>query len=393
MSPVQRRLTILADGHLVDAHDLEIPAKGQVSIISEGLPIETNVFEAKFADSDVLTLDDTAWAVQRTADIQNVTLISHGNRFLDTALGLLSNFEIETIRPEDYDIESQNESPNLSIFDSYIPTDTLPTGNLFFIGPVASTSYFSIAGALENPKPQQFSDTDPLLKYVDLNEVSILNAASTILPDWARPVLIDEISGNPLLFVGQVDGRRIAVLAFDLRNSDLPLQVAYPILIANLMDWLLPGSVGEIPAQIIPGEAVTFAPPLGVTEITVTSPDGSKTVLEIQNGQAIFADTNQLGVYKVTWGEDLYLYFAANLSNTQESDILPREQLSLFDNDTEEQTALTREARLEWWHPLAVFALMLLITEWLVYNRATLSKIRHMIFKVKKLPSDLQTDQ
>ena len=393
MSPVQSRLKILADGQLVDAHDLDIPAKGQVSIISEGLPIDTEVFETKFADPDMLILDDTAWAVQRTPDIQNVSLISHGNRFLETALGLLSNLEIQTIRPEDYSIEPQNNVPNLTIFDSYIPTDTLPTGNLLFIGPISNTSYFSITGTLENPKPLPASDTDPILKYVDLNEVSILDAASLELPDWARPVLIDDISGNPLLFVGQINGRRIAVFAFDLRNSDLPLQIAYPILVANLMDWLLPGNIGDIPTQVGPGEAVTFTPPLGVTELIVTSPDGLDTLLEIQNGQAIYADTNKVGVYQVTWGEDQSLSFAVNLSNIQESDILPKEQLSLIDNDTETQSGSTRKARLEWWHPLAVFALILLIIEWLVYNRATLSKIRHLISKTKKSRSDLQTDQ
>jgi hypothetical protein len=391
-SSAQRRLTIHADGQLVDAHDLEIPAKGQASIISEGLPIETGVFEVKFVESDALTLDDTAWAVQRTPDIENVSLISQGNRFLETALGLLSNLEIQTIQPEGYNLESPNESPNLTIFDSYIPTDTLPAGNLLFIGPTASTSYFSIGGTLENPKPQPVNDTDPLLKYVDLDEVSILSTASISIPEWGRPVLFDEISGNPLLFVGQVDGRRIAVITFDLRNSDLPLQMAYPILLANLMDWLIPGSVGEIPAQVSPGEPVVLTPPLGVTKLTITSPDGSATVLEIQNGQAIFAETKQLGVYQVTWGEDQSIFFASNLLNTQESDILPKEQLPIIDNDTETQTALSREARLEWWHPFAVLALILLMIEWLVYNRATLSKIRHLIWKSKKLTSDLQTD-
>jgi hypothetical protein len=392
MSTVQRRLTILADGQLVDAHDLDIPAKGQASIISEGLPIEAEVFEAKFADSDVLTFDDTAWAVQRTPDIQNVTLISRGNRFLETALGLLSNLEIQTIRPEGYSFESQNDSPNLTIFDSFVPTDTLPTGNLLFIGPIASTSFFSITGTLENPKPQPFRDTDPLLKYVDLSEVSILDAANIKLPEWARTVLIDEISGNPLLFVGQVDGRRIAVFAFDLRNSDLPLQVAYPILATQLLDWLLPGSIGDIPAQVSPGQAVTFSPPLGVTKLTITRPDGSDTAIETQNGQAIYADTNQLGVYQVTWSEDQSLFFTANFSNIQETDILPKEQLSLIDNDTETQSGFTREARLEWWHPLVFFALILLITEWLVYNRATFSKIRHLILKTKSSTSHPQTD-
>ena len=38
------------------------------------------------------------------------------------------------------------------------------------------------------------------------------------------------------------DGRRIVVLAFDLHQSDLPLQVAFPLLISNIIGYLAPGS-------------------------------------------------------------------------------------------------------------------------------------------------------
>ena len=44
--PVQRRLTLSADGQLADAHDLAIPAHGQVSIISEIIPADTEILEA-----------------------------------------------------------------------------------------------------------------------------------------------------------------------------------------------------------------------------------------------------------------------------------------------------------------------------------------------------------
>ena len=63
--PVQRRLTLSADGQLVDAHDLEIPARGQVSIISEIIPADTEVLEAALTETDALLLDDQAWATQR----------------------------------------------------------------------------------------------------------------------------------------------------------------------------------------------------------------------------------------------------------------------------------------------------------------------------------------
>jgi len=384
--PVQRRLTLSADGHLVDAHDLEIPAQGQVSVISEAIPSQTMVLEAVLNETDVLLMDDQAWVVQLTSSEQNVTLITSGNRFLETALGLLPDLQINTIPINELAREPSSEGANLTIFDSFVPTSTLPTGNLLFIGPLTSTSAFSITGSLETPVPQIVNPDDPLLAHIDLGAVSILDAARMPLPAWAHPVIVDESSGSPLLFAGEVGGQRLAVLAFDPRRSDLPLQVAYPILIANLVEWLVPGRIGDIPVQVTPGEVLTFSPPSDVTNLTVTRPDGTNSKLEIQEGRAFFADTTQLGVYTAKWETNSEANhgegeqdFAVNLSAPQESNTLPVENLPLLENTTGTEESASQQARREWWRPFAALALMIIMTEWLVYNRATLNKLAHKL--------------
>ena len=67
-------------------------------------------------------------------------------------------------------------------------------------------------------------------------------------------------------------GRRVAVLAFDLRRSDLPLQVAFPLLLANLTGWLAPGSGGDLPTQVAPGTAVALTPPPEAEAATTSRP-------------------------------------------------------------------------------------------------------------------------
>ena len=97
------------------------------------------------------------------------------------------------------------------------------------------------------------------------------------------------------------------MLAFDLRHSDLPLQIAFPLLLSNLAQWLAPGSAGEIPTQVAPGDAVTFKVPAvdssgqAVSEVSVTQPDGSVARLAVDTGQVVFADTDQLGLYKINF--------------------------------------------------------------------------------------------
>jgi Ca-activated chloride channel family protein len=215
--------------------------------------------------------------------------------------------------------------------------------------------------------------------------VNVLEAVRMPLPSWARPLVMGDVAGEsaPLLFAGDVDGRRVAVLAFDLHRSDLPLQVAFPLLLANLTGWLAPGSGSDLPAQVSPAAAVTLSLPPEVESATVTRPDGTTARLLPESGRVVFADTSQLGVYLVTWGgadqdeesATAQASFAVNLFSPQESDVRPAETLPLLGLGEEEGALRPQQARREWWRPLALVALLLLTAEWLVYQRAALVRL------------------
>ena len=420
---VQRRLGMYAGGGLVNAHDLDIPAGETRAVVADDLPAGIDVLEARLEGTDALPLDDRAWAVSQPTEPAGVLLVTNGNLFLETALSLLPNIELTIVRPDDWEIGSVEgwetieptatlpispssnlpsfQSPNLTIFDTYSPiTAPLPTGNLLFLGPPRSTDYFSVTGSVEQPVPRAVppagSDgdgTDPLLTNVSLAGVSVLDSVRLPLPEWARQVVAgDTISGSvPLLFAGQPDGRRVAVLAFDVRRSDLPLQVAFPLLLANLTGWLAPATGGDVPAQVAPGQAVSVALPPDVESAVFTRPDGSTVRAGSEAGQAVFAETAGLGVYQAAWGEDRQALFAVNLFAPQESDVRPADSLPLSGSG-EGAAAGTQQARREWWRPLAIIALVLLMAEWLVYRRATIRRIWDLGFGTwaGRRPSSIQ---
>jgi Ca-activated chloride channel family protein len=382
----QRRLTFYADGQLVDAYDLEIAPGGQRAVVAAGLPAGAQVLEAQLTGQDSLPLDDHAWAVRPDLEPAAVTLVSDGNLFLETALALLPDIEVTSLRPEDFEQGAEVESvPDLTIFDAYVPfTTTLPAGNLLFVAPPRSTSYFTLTGTLDLPAPRLVDAKDPLLAYVDLTEANVLQAARIPLPAWARPVIAGDASGDsaPLLFAGQVDGRRVAALAFDLHSSDLPLQVAFPVLLANLTGWLAPGSGGELPGQVSPGAAVSLSLPPEVEAATLTRPDGSTLQLVPKSGQVAFADTGQLGLYRLAWqlpqtpnDAPLERQFAVDLFSPQESDVRPADELGLSGNQAAGQSRDDQQSRREWWRPLVLVALIFLVAEWLVYQRAALFRL------------------
>ncbi|MFN2226678.1 MAG: VWA domain-containing protein, partial [Anaerolineae bacterium] len=391
----QRRLMLYADGGLVDAYDLEIPAGGRQAVVAQGLPAAAAVVEAWLEGSetegDILPLDDRAWAVHRQADPAPATLVTPGNLFLETALALLPGLEVTVVGPDDWEQAqtAQDAAPALTILDGHVPvTVTVPAGSLLFIAPPRSSDYFSVTGSVEQPLTRLVDGDDPLLANLDAalpsssGGIGVMEAVRIPLPAWARPIIEGDVGGEtvPLLFAGEPGGRRVVVLAFDLHRSDLPLQVAFPLLLSNLAGWLAPTGGLDLPAQVAPGSAVGLALPPDVAEATLTRPDGSTLRLVPEGGRALLDDTAALGPYRLSWAGQEQAGFAVNLFAPLESDLKPAETLPLPGLDAEgAKGAEAQRAQREWWRHLAWLALILLLAEWLVYHRAALVTLRQKL--------------
>ena len=120
----QRRLDVLADGRVVSAYDLELPAGGSQSVVAADLPGTARTIEARLEGSDPLAADDTATAVVRRPAPVKVVLVTSGNLFLSTALGLLPNVELSSVSTRGC---AARRGADLVIFDRSVP-ETLPAG-------------------------------------------------------------------------------------------------------------------------------------------------------------------------------------------------------------------------------------------------------------------------
>ena len=92
----------------------------------------------------------------------------------------------------------------------------------------------------------------------------------------------------------------------------------------------------------------------------------------ISEPQVIFADTTQIGLYRVDLGDARTTYFAVNLFSPQESSMLTKTALQVSGLSPSAFTASQEQARREYWRPIALLALLLLFIEWLVYQRTAL---------------------
>lgn len=373
---ITRRLDVYLDGALFNAYNLSLEPGREQSIVAE-VPPQVKQVEARLSGSDALPTDDHAWATSTFGDATTVRVLGPGNRFLETGLSLLPGIKV-TLAPTATTTFTQTatEVP-VTILDATIPA-TLPPGNLFFIAPPRSTEFFSVTGQVDFPVLHPLAGDEPLLHNVSLSEVNVLKTAKIVPGSWAR-VLVDS-EGTPILMVGERDGRRIAVLGFDLHQSDLPLQLAFPLLLSNIMGFLSPGSGAEA-SQLVPGQPLALQIDPAVTAVRLTTPDGGTHNLPVQNNQALYADTDALGVYTVeeSKGSDLLARhsYTVNLFTPNESKVGPQSQLAIQQtNGLQSATTGSRDGRQEFWRWLAALALAVLVIEWLVYQRNGIAYLR-----------------
>ena len=105
-------------------------------------------------------------------------------------------------------------------------------------------------------------------------EAAILRAQALALgPGWT-PLVTTQADGVtwPLVAEGHLNGQRALLMAFDLRDSDLPLLPAFPLFIAAAVENLTPRGLVELPREAALGEPLALRLAPGVQAARVIDP-------------------------------------------------------------------------------------------------------------------------
>lgn len=368
-------LVIRLDDVLRLSRSGSIPPRSQLPIpFDEPIDRDFETLSATLTfDNDVedhLDLDNRAWTVHNEVNTRRVYYVSgSGNLFLEQALRSLPG--VQTFRGNPENLGLPGERFDLYVFDSWLPND-LPYADMLIVNPPSTTALFSVGSTLDAAADVEVLLIDsPITAYVDLDEMSLLSYRD-IRADWAESAI--RADGQDLLLVGEANTRQIAVFAFDLRDSNLPLLIAWPVLMANLLDWFSPAEIVSLPDGLSVGDALVIQPPLFAESVRVTAPNDSAQVLPVRGDALVYSDTDQIGIYTLEImqaGEvQQRQHFAVNLFATGESNIAPVAETDLVlgggavQADVEEQLGVR-----ELWIVAALLALLLLLIEWVVYHR------------------------
>lgn len=345
----------LADTVPLPNRSLQIPAGGHADVTWQ-VPDGTIKLTVSIDSPDALLADNSA-ALFLPAGGQNSVLVKSDHA--DLYMRALSGYH--GLQPVTGTVKSGSDTA-FTVWEGDLPA-ALPPGGLLLVNP--SGSLLPSTGDMENVGAPDVEQSHPLMADLDLRALSVQKAHKITVPNWLEPIA--QGPGGPLILAGERDGRRIAVLTFDPADSNLPKLAAFPLLMANLADWLYPqAGVGALH----PGDAALVPP-----GSTVTTPSGRKFPV---SEAGVFADTGEVGIYSVaaTSGggqgsvdkqnpaQDATRAFAVNMADAHESTAAPQSHPEL------ERAAVPGPEKVtvqDFWWPVSLLALVLAGGEWLLY--------------------------
>ncbi|HKP51360.1 MAG TPA: VWA domain-containing protein [Chloroflexia bacterium] len=254
-------------------------------------------------------------------------------------------------------VTTENPTPPgsvaFTIIQGRVP-DPLPLGSLLLVNPAGDL--FPAKGELEDLRSITGGSTHPVMSGLDLSPLLVNNARQIDVPSWLEPIAWSD-ARTPLIVAGEHEGKRMAALLFDPDDSNLPKLAAFPLLMANVVDWLFPlASAGAIS----PGDPIYLAP-----GSTLTTPSGQR----LQVGPSgIFNETEEAGVYQLAGDAPQQVRFSVNMASLSESTTNPSPHPEL-DNPKSKTASGTspKSENQEIWASLAGVALFLVGGEWLYY--------------------------
>jgi Ca-activated chloride channel homolog len=349
-----------SDGGLLDVRQITLAA-GQAQDLVLPVSAQASTVTARIDAHDFFALDDSVTAIAHTPRTLRVQLVTTGNVFMEQALRLRSDFQVDVVAPTAY---RGANAYAMTVFDRFSPP-VLPDGPFVMIDPPAGTPLAGGAG-IGVGRVRAADAGDPLLNNVSLQDVHVARSQDLSASTFGRP-LITTLQ-TPLVLVRDQPFRQVLV-GFDIHDSDFPLRIGFPILVQNLSEWLLPPSV---PARSFhPDEQVTIVPEPGASSVAITRPDGSRRSIAVAS-ITTFTETDLTGVYtvdQVVNGKPERSWFAVNLFSDSTSQLKPADRLTLPPTRTFAVGQAAHPGLLQIWPWLALVALGVLIAEWLAFHR------------------------
>jgi Ca-activated chloride channel family protein len=312
---------------------------------------------ARLEIDDDFPTDNRAYLALSDAPPVRLLYVGPGNPFLANLFRFFPHLEVNTA-PE-WNPKIASSQYDVVIFDS-VPAPQLTQGNFILINTLAPNLPLRLQGAVKTPRIVSQATKHPITEGLSLGDLHV--QASLRLALSGEGTILARSPESPLIVAIEKGKLRALVIGFDLMDSDLPLRVAFPVLVHNALEWFQPQHV-EFPARgAQSGSSISLRVPAREGDIELTTPSGRKEVLSSVTNPLIFTDTFEAGLYTYKKA-GIESRFAVNLFDESESQIAPRIDVRVPASEAVNEGNQKLDAGFSLWPMLLIAALVVLAIE------------------------------
>ncbi|MBT4290650.1 MAG: VWA domain-containing protein [Deltaproteobacteria bacterium] len=317
------------------------------------------IIEAKLEINDDFLVDNKAFAVIDDPKKIKILLVSKENYFIQKLLATRPNITLEMIPVIDpkYLAAHQRDYDIIILDRTFSPG--INSGNIISIQTQVANLPFHFEQLKPSPVVQDWDRNHPVLRNLNLNALKILEFHQIRAHKDIRPIVDSDQTG--LIYTYQKQNLKAVYIAFDLLKSDLPLKVAFPILIDNMINWLAPDPIPRENLIFQTGESVPVKLTLNAGQFLIRDANDNLHTINSHEREYLFTETKDIGIYSLIEGEK-QTRFAVNLSDANESNIRSTYQMTKPATDVNKADPFEVEFYL--WIILILISVIFLILEW-----------------------------
>jgi len=379
----QVELTLTGDKTVVDITKLRLRPGERLPRFYPNLSGASRKLEADIkpldGSQDSLAVDNHAFALLPERRRAKVLVVTGGNTYLEAALLLDEYLDVEYISPVNYAVKFGQTAPKVDtvIFDGVTPL--VPSRvNAIYLDPRGPGSPVKVEGEIKQPGFDRIDRKHPIVRWTALDDVNIA-VGHKLVAEPGDKVVGGSLDG-PILVAGSRGGVRFVAMGFDIRASDLPLRVAWPLLLLNSINWFSDEDSQYI-SSFRTGDVWRIPVGVSFSQAQLLRPDGKSETVPVHEGRAVYLGQNA-GFYEVTTeappGGDApqVVSFAANLLDVDESRIEPKADVFVDGKKAGRSEGFSVAVRIwdifglhELWIYLLFIAIILTAVEWATYHR------------------------
>lgn len=340
---------------------VSLPAGAREILIFDDLPVAVGYHAEVRASEDGLSVDNLAFASLDEPSQLSVVVVGNDPWPIVRALQAVPAVTAQAVAVDSFDQESS--SADFYVFQGFAP-DLLPSASAVFVQPPAVPALGLDAPTTAETRPLAVANS-PLLKSVDVGDLVSGSDVTYAPPAWAQVDL--SVGDRALLAHGVVNGRRTAVIGFDVASPGNSQAPWFPVFWSNVVRWADPFAPLPDGARLEPGRPVRLIPHPQAERIAVTDPAGITNEFTVPQPAVLGVEAP--GAYTVRQFVGQELAAQTSIDFTPGLETRTWRGGSLAGPSATVDSAQRIQYQFELWPWVAGLALALLLVEWWVFHR------------------------